>query len=40
MTDADVHSYLALVLTANATDKKLTFIINDLDCNVYRIILN
>jgi hypothetical protein len=40
LTDADVHAYLALVLTSHATDKKLTFIINDADCYVYRVILN
>lgn len=40
LTDSDVRSYLAMVLTANVADKKLSFIINDADCYVYRIILN
>ena len=40
LTDADTRSYLALALVANASNKKLTFIVNDADCYVYRIILN
>lgn len=38
LTESDVRSYLAMVLTANVADKKLSFIINDADCYVYRII--